>query len=113
MARAADALGARSVDELLAALAAAGVPSEQVRLDQCVPFFESADNQAAGLVARYPHPIYGMFEQPGAFWAFGDLDVRLDRSPPTVGQHTIEILEEVGLSREHIDQLVADGVVSA
>jgi crotonobetainyl-CoA:carnitine CoA-transferase CaiB-like acyl-CoA transferase len=108
---AADALSGRGVDELLAALESAGIPAELVRQNQRDAFFDSADNQAAGLVARYPHPIYGMFEQPGALWAFGDLEVRLDRSPPTVGQHSIEILEEVGMSREDIDRLVADGVV--
>ena len=97
---AADALGARAVDELLGALEAAGIPAERVRQNQRDAFFDSAENQAAGLVARYPHPVYGMFEQPGALWAFGDLDVRLDRAPPTVGQHSVEILEEVGFTRE-------------
>ncbi len=97
-AQAADALSARTVDELLGALEAAGIPAERVRQNQRDAFFDSAENQAAGLVARYPHPIYGMFEQPGALWAFGDLDVRLDRAPPTVGQHSVEILEEVGFT---------------
>jgi crotonobetainyl-CoA:carnitine CoA-transferase CaiB-like acyl-CoA transferase len=109
--RAADALSSRGSDELLAALDAAGIPSERVRENQRDAFFDSPDNQAAGLVARYPHPKYGMFEQPGALWAFGDLDVRLDRAPPTVGQHSVEILEEVGFDRAEIDRLVAEGVV--
>lgn len=109
-ARAADALATRGSDELLAALEAAEVPAELVRQNQRDAFFDSAVNQAAGLVARYPHPIYGMFEQPGAYWAFGDLGVRLDKAPPALGQHTVEILEEIGLSRDEIDRLVADGV---
>ena len=33
-------------------------------------------------VARYEHVDYGDVEQPGAFWAFGDLDVKLDRARP-------------------------------
>ena len=45
-----EALGRRRA---LAALADAGVPSAQVRLDQGEPFFASADNEAAGLIARY------------------------------------------------------------
>ena len=101
----------RASDELLAALEAAGVPAERVRENQRDAFFDSAENQAAGLVARYPHPVYGTFEQPGALWAFGDLDVRLDRAPPTVGQHSVEILEEVGFDRAEIDRLVGEGVV--
>jgi crotonobetainyl-CoA:carnitine CoA-transferase CaiB-like acyl-CoA transferase len=109
--RAAEALSSRRTEELLAALDAAGIPAELVREHQRDAFFDSPDNQAAGLVARYPHPIYGMFEQPGALWTFGDLDVRLDRAPPTVGQHSIEILEEVGFGRDEIDRLVSEGVV--
>jgi crotonobetainyl-CoA:carnitine CoA-transferase CaiB-like acyl-CoA transferase len=108
---AAAALAAREVEELLAALEAAGIPAERVRENQRDAFFDSAQNQAAGLVASYPHPIYGTFEQPGALWAFGDLDVRLDRAPPTVGQHSVEILEEVGFDRAEIDRLVGEGVV--
>ena len=108
---AAGALASRASDELLAALEAAGIPAERVRENQRDAFFDSAQNQAAGLVARYPHPIYGSFEQPGALWSFGDLDVRLDRAPPTVGQHSVEILEEVGFDRAEIDRLVGEGVV--
>jgi crotonobetainyl-CoA:carnitine CoA-transferase CaiB-like acyl-CoA transferase len=107
------ALGSRSAGDVLAALAAAGVPAELVRQNQRNAFFDSATNQAAGLVARYPHPVYGMFEQPGAYWAFGDLDVRLDKAPPALGQHSVEILEELGLSRDEIDRLVAEGVANA
>ena len=79
----------------------------------CRSFFDSETNQAAGLVARYPHPDYGEFEQPGAYWAFGDLDARLDKAPPALGQHSIEILAEVGFPRDEIERLVAVGVVYA
>ena len=110
---AADALGARTRDEVLDALAAAGVPSDVVRQEQGEQFFLSPENQAAGLVARYPHPIYGMVEQPGAFWDFGDLDVRLDKAPPALGEHSVEILRELGFEGDEIDRLVGEGVVTA
>jgi crotonobetainyl-CoA:carnitine CoA-transferase CaiB-like acyl-CoA transferase len=57
--------------------------------------------------------VYGRFEQPGAFWSFGDLGVRLDKAPPALGQHTVEILEELGFGRDVIDRLVTDGVATA
>jgi crotonobetainyl-CoA:carnitine CoA-transferase CaiB-like acyl-CoA transferase len=85
------------------------VPCEAVRLDQCESFFDSADNDAAGLVARYRHVDYGDVEQPGAFWNFGDLDVRLDRAPPGLGEHTVEVLTEIGLDRSTIDEMLATG----
>jgi crotonobetainyl-CoA:carnitine CoA-transferase CaiB-like acyl-CoA transferase len=106
---AADALATRTSDDALTALTAAGVPCEAVRLDQCESFFASADNDAAGMIARYRHVDYGDVEQPGAFWAFGDLDVKLDRAPPGLGEHTVEVLTEVGLDRDTIDAMLAEG----
>jgi hypothetical protein len=110
---AADALAKRTNAEALAALRAAGVPCELVRLDQCESFFSSTDNDAAGMIARYRHIDYGDLEQPGAFWAFGDLDVKLDRAPPGLGEHTVEVLTEVGLDPGLIDALIADGAAYA
>jgi crotonobetainyl-CoA:carnitine CoA-transferase CaiB-like acyl-CoA transferase len=110
---AADALSTRTTHDALGALAAAGVPSTQVRLDQCESFFASPDNDAAGMIARYRHIDYGDVRQPGAFWAFGDLDVRLDRAPPGLGEHTVEVLLEVGFDRAAIDELVASGAAHA
>ena len=109
---AASAIVSRTVDDLLAAFEVAGVSAERVRENQCDAFFASDTNRAAGLVAEYPHPIYGKFEQPGAFWSFGDLGVRLDKAPPTTGQHTVEILTELGFARDDIEQLVAAGVAT-
>ena len=80
-----------------------------MRLDQKEAFFSSADNDAAGMIARYRHVDYGDVEQPGAFWAFGDLDVKLDRAPPGLGEHTVEVLTEVGMEPEVITALIAEG----
>ena len=84
-----------------------------MRLDQGEPFFASAANDAAGLIARYEHVDYGRVEQPGAFWIFGDLDVKLDRAPPGLGEHTVEVLTEVGLDPATVDALVASGAAHA
>jgi len=89
------------------------VPSEAVRLDQCESFFSSADNDAVGLIARYEHADYGHVEQPGAFWIFGDLSVKLDRPPPGLGEHTVEVLTEVGLDPATVDALVESGAAHA
>ena len=37
---------------------------------------------------------------------------RIERAAPLLGQHTAELLEELGLSREEIDKLAASGVVA-
>ncbi len=108
-----DAFVKGTVADALTALADAGVPCGQVRLDQGEPFFASNANDAAGLIARYEHVDYGKVEQPGAFWIFGDLDVKLDRAPPGLGEHTVEVLTEVGLDAGTIDALLASGAALA
>lgn len=108
-ARLADALATRTTYDVLDALAAAEVPAAAVRRGQRGPFFDDPDHLAAGLVATYTHRQWGRFEQPGALWNFGDLDVRLDRAPPVLGEHTIEVLREVGVADDVIDELLATG----
>jgi len=104
---------ALSIGDVLGALAAHGVAAVEVRRGQKGPFFDDPDHVAAGLVATYHHTDWGTLEQPGAFWFFGDQDVQLHRAPPLVGEHTIEVLTEVGMHREDIDALVASGAAVA
>jgi crotonobetainyl-CoA:carnitine CoA-transferase CaiB-like acyl-CoA transferase len=101
---------AMGVDSVLRSLERASVPAELVRLDNKLPFFDDAGNRAAGLIAEYQHAAWGTFEQPGAMWYFGDLATRLDKAPPVLGQHTVEVLGEVGLSPVDITALLAAGV---
>jgi crotonobetainyl-CoA:carnitine CoA-transferase CaiB-like acyl-CoA transferase len=98
-------------EEALAKMQAAGVTCGHVRLNQKLPFFDDQTNIKAGLVAKYTHGAWGVLEQPGALWHFGDLDVRLGLAPPILGEHTIEILQELGQTPEQIAILIADGVV--
>ena len=105
-----EVLQGRRCDEVLAALESAGVPAEPVREQQRFAFFDDPANQAAGLVATYPQAEWGRFEQPGALWYFGDLGVRLEHAPPALGEHTVEVLTEVGCSSEEIGRLLAAGV---
>ena len=112
-ARAAAALKDRGLAEVLAALGEAGVPSEHVRTDQRWAFFDSPANRASGLATEYTHAEWGKFEQPGALWYLGDLDVRLHLAPPALGEHTVEVLREVGLDEHEIRGLVRSGVAVA
>jgi crotonobetainyl-CoA:carnitine CoA-transferase CaiB-like acyl-CoA transferase len=107
----ASALSEREAPALLADLQAAGVPAELIVLDGERAFLDSAANEAAGLVARYPHPVYGAFRQPGAFLDFGDLHCRLDSPPPTLGQHSREILTELGYGEAEVDAFIERGIV--
>jgi crotonobetainyl-CoA:carnitine CoA-transferase CaiB-like acyl-CoA transferase len=107
----AEALAGRASGELLEALAAAGVPAELVREDWEHGFFEAEIGQPARLAVSYPHPDYGRFEQPGAFWNLGDVDLTLELAPPLLGQHTSEVLHELGFDAGAIRKLADTGVI--
>ena len=91
----------------------AGLAAVEVRRGQKGPFFDDPAHLAAGMVASYTHTEWGRLEQPGALWYFGDQDVKLDRAPPLVGEHSVEVLLEVGLSPAEIDAAIAAGAVVA
>ncbi len=79
--------------------------------DNLERFFDDPDNRAAGLIARYAHQDCGILEQVGTFWNFGGAPCQLERSPPRLGQHEIEILAEIGFSPAQIAGFIADGMI--
>jgi crotonobetainyl-CoA:carnitine CoA-transferase CaiB-like acyl-CoA transferase len=108
-----EALAARGSDDVLRTLTTAGVPCGPLNLAQKAAFFDDPDNIAAGLVASYEHIEWGRFEQPGALWYFGDMTLKHELAPPTLGQHTVEILHELGVSADAIEALLVDRVAVA
>ena len=61
----------------------------------------------------YPHREYGQFEQPGAPWYFGDLGTRFELAPPVLGEHTVEILTDLGFSPTEIHSLLDSNTARA
>lgn len=93
----------RTAADLLAALEAAGVPGDIVNFEDAMNrFFDDPQNRDLNLVSVLPQPLYGIVEQPGAFWHFGDVPIVFKRCAPAVGQHSDEILREIGYSDEEI-----------
>lgn len=93
----------RTAAHLLAGLEAAGVPADLVNFEDAMHrFFDDPANRAMNLVSVLPQPLYGMVEQPGAFWNFGDVPVVFKHCCPAVGQHSDEILREIGYSDAEI-----------
>ena len=110
-ARAPDAAGltGRSAADVLDELTSRGVPATELRLDQMQTFFDDPATWSSGLAARYAHPVWGDVEQIASMWNFGDLTTRFERPSPLIGQHTVEILAELGFDAEAIDSLLASG----
>lgn len=93
----------RTSTDLLAALEAAGVPCDRVvSVDAANRFFDDPVNREMNLVSVLEQPLYGTVEQPGAFWNFGDVPVRFRRAAPAVGEHTNEIMRELGFAEDDI-----------
>jgi len=94
---------ARKAPDLLASLEAAGVPVDAVNYEDAMHrFFDDPKNRDLNLVSVLPQPLYGMVEQPGAFWNFGDTPLVFKRCCPAVGEHSDEILREIGYSDAEI-----------
>ncbi len=97
-------------EKLLVDLASAGIAAEPVREEYSFEFFDDEANRTGQLIASYDHAHFGRMEQPGAYWNFDDLTLKFDRAAPVIGQHTREILTELGYGDEEIDAMYADRV---
>ena len=88
------------------------------RLDiPCAPVLQMEDLEqdphlkAVKLFEQYDHPSQGRLRRTRAPFSVRDVDVGSDRHPPEIGEHTLEVLREVGLSDDQIAMLQARGVV--
>jgi crotonobetainyl-CoA:carnitine CoA-transferase CaiB-like acyl-CoA transferase len=68
-------------------------------------FFDSALNRSQGLVWALENPLYGVIEQPGAFWNFVDVPMKPRYAAPDIGEHSDEILSFIGVNPDQIKEL--------
>ncbi len=89
-----DRFGQYDTAELLSRLTAVGVPCGQVRDLQQV--YEWEQTRSQGLLVEVDHAVLGPIELPGPPLRFADFDGqewhRRHVAPPTLGQHTDEVL---------------------
>ena len=99
----ADEAKSRNSGDLLASLEDANIPCDLVNFEDAMNrFFDDPLNRELNLVSVLSQPLYGMVEQPGAFWHFGDVPVVFKRCCPEIGEHSDEILREIGYSDAEI-----------
>lgn len=96
-------------DALLQALAAADVPCGAV--NTIAEVFADPQVQHRGLRVTLPHPLAGTVDLAANPIRLSKTPVAYHRAPPTLGQHTDEILREVlGLDESEIQRLRDQGV---
>ena len=100
----------RTAQDAFDLLDGAGVPVEIADPDGGRTWFGRPDLVAAGLVADYEHPQYGRFRQFGHLVQLSDTPGRIAGPPPLLGQHSREVLAELGYPPEQIGQLREQGV---
>ncbi|MCU1388310.1 MAG: L-carnitine dehydratase/bile acid-inducible protein, partial [Ilumatobacteraceae bacterium] len=87
------------------------VPVEIVNESFCRELFDDADARAAQLVVETQSLAVGRFEDPGLLIGFDETPGIVRRGPTACGEHTRELLIELGRSDAEIDALIADRVV--
>lgn len=107
------AIAAMTKAAAVSALTARGYPAAAVALDNGATFLADPDNRAARLVASFDHPAYGGYDQVGVAWSFGDLATPLRRPPPLLGEHSAQLLEELGFDADARTALFAAEAVKA
>jgi crotonobetainyl-CoA:carnitine CoA-transferase CaiB-like acyl-CoA transferase len=105
-----DWCGQRSVDEIVTLLWDAGVPVGRVVPPHHQPDLEQLASR--GFFEEIDHPVAGRSRYSTLPMRFSERAGPLHQRPaPRLGEHTVELLTEVGLSPGEIAELEAEGIV--
>jgi formyl-CoA transferase/CoA:oxalate CoA-transferase len=92
-------------------LRAAGVPVAPVA--DVADVLASPQTEALGIMQPLPHPTIPDLQLPALPLSLDRERVTFPSAPPLVGEHTVDVLREVGYSDDEIAELAAGGVVAA
>lgn len=102
-------LKTRTTKEWETILLAKGVPCAPAQT--YAEFFDDPQVAAMDMVAVLEHPAIGRLRVSGVPLKMGASPGAIQSPPPTVGQHTDEVLREAGFSVSEIDAFRREGVV--
>jgi crotonobetainyl-CoA:carnitine CoA-transferase CaiB-like acyl-CoA transferase len=88
-------------------LAGVGCELAQERTDT---WPDQPDAVANGWIAEFDHPVWGRMQQPGPFLA-ASTDPGLHAGPPVIGEHTAEVVLELGWSDADVTRWREQGVI--
>ncbi len=103
-------LSHRNASAWIEAINAAGIPCGPIlHFDQV---YNDPQVQHLGLVQEIEHPAIGLLKLAGMGVNLADSPATIRRPPPLLGQHTAEILGEVGYTEAEIKAMLADGAAT-
>ncbi|HMM43018.1 MAG TPA: CoA transferase [Thermomicrobiales bacterium] len=105
-----DRLMEKDADEWIAACDAANIPSGKINTIEQV--FAHPQTLARDMLVEVEHPTAGLLKLAGIPFAMSETPAKVRLAPPTLGQHTDEVLRErLGYDQAAIDQLHRDGII--
>jgi crotonobetainyl-CoA:carnitine CoA-transferase CaiB-like acyl-CoA transferase len=99
----------RTTTAWLADLEAAEVPAGAI--DDVLTAFDSPAATALEMLAEVEHPALGVLRQAGIPIRFERTPGAIRSAPPLLGEHTDEILAELGYGRDEVERMRASGAI--
>jgi crotonobetainyl-CoA:carnitine CoA-transferase CaiB-like acyl-CoA transferase len=90
----------------------AGIPTGPITLISEV-LGDDPHVKAREMVVEVDHPVIGKMKTLGVPVKLSETPGGVTRAAPTLGQHTVQVLTELGYSADEIEALRADGVIFA
>jgi crotonobetainyl-CoA:carnitine CoA-transferase CaiB-like acyl-CoA transferase len=97
---------ARDTEQWLRVLLAAGVPAGEIR------GVREALRVAGSATTNVPHPTAGLLPLVNPPFSFARASLDRPHAPPLLGQHTAEVLAELGVDEERLAALESRGVIA-
>lgn len=82
-------------------------------LNQIEDMFEDPQFKALDLIKEMAHTVAGNIKVLKPPFSLSKTPTEVYLPPPALGEHTVRVLEQMGLNHEQIDRLVAEGIVQA
>jgi crotonobetainyl-CoA:carnitine CoA-transferase CaiB-like acyl-CoA transferase len=92
-------------------LSAAGLPAGRVL--SITEAFDDPQARYHEMTVEIDHPIAGVVRTTGSPIRIDDLPARARQRPPLLGEHTRDLLAELGLDRASIDKMIGEGMALA